>query len=75
MEEIQIKNEFDWVIRVLESSKNKTHIENSSKLFEFFIEKWGEFFLESVYGISYRSKFNKIKNETQKKVSSYDFEV
>lgn len=64
-----MENDFNWVMRVLNSSKTNTHIENSVKLFDLFINKWSEYISDSVYELTYCSKFNKLKKEIQKNVS------
>lgn len=69
MEQIKMENDFNWVMRVLNSSKTNTHIENSVKLFDLFINKWSEYISDSVYELTYCSKFNKLKKEIQKNVS------
>lgn len=69
MEEIKMENDFNWVLKVLNSSKTNTHIENSVKLFDLFINKWGEYLTDSVYELTYCSKFNRVKKEIQKNVS------
>ena len=63
MEQIKMENDFKWVLRVLNSSKTTTHIENSVKLFDLFISKWSECISDSVYELSYNSKFNNLKND------------
>lgn len=40
MDIIEIKKDFDWVLKVLESSTNNGHINTSVRLFDIFIEKW-----------------------------------
>lgn len=34
--------EFNWVIKVLQSSTNISHINTSNRLFNNFLQKWGE---------------------------------
>lgn len=34
--------EFNWVVKVLKSSTNISHINTSNKLFSNFLQKWGE---------------------------------
>jgi len=34
--------EFNWVVKVLQSSTNISHINTSNKLFSNFLQKWGE---------------------------------
>lgn len=64
-----MENDFKWVLRVLSSCKTTTHIENSVKLFDLFISKWSECISDSVYELTYNSKFNNVKKEIQKNVS------
>lgn len=35
-----IKKDFDWVIKVLESCKTSQHLTTTIKLFDVFLEKW-----------------------------------
>jgi hypothetical protein len=62
MEFIEIKNEFNWVIKILNSSKTKEHISASEKLFENFIKKW-DFEISDIMKLKYQNEFNVIKND------------
>ncbi|MEY4573162.1 MAG: hypothetical protein RLZ10_2446 [Bacteroidota bacterium] len=61
MEFIEIKNEFNWVVKILNSSRTKEHISASEKLFENFIKKWDSD-LSDVMKLKYQNEFNQIKN-------------
>jgi len=61
MEFIEIKNEFNWVVKILNSSRTKEHISSSEKLFENFIKKWDSD-LSDVMKLKYQNEFNQIKN-------------
>lgn len=61
MEFIEIKNEFNWVIKILNSSRTKEHISASEKLFENFIKKWDSD-LSDIMKLKYQNEFNQIKN-------------
>ena len=40
MEFLNVKKDFEWVIRVLESCNSLTQVHTSDNLFEFFLKKW-----------------------------------
>lgn len=61
-------NDFNWVIRVLMSSKREEHIKTSEKLFENFKKKWSELIEDSVNDIIYTRQFNDQKRNIQKKL-------
>jgi hypothetical protein len=35
-----LQNDYDWIIKVLKSSKSLLHVEMSDKLLTFFLKKW-----------------------------------
>lgn len=35
-----VEYDYEWVIKILKSSKNLNHIHMSSKIFDFFLKKW-----------------------------------
>jgi|688.fasta_scaffold73206_6 hypothetical protein len=37
-----MESEYSWVIKVLKSSQNMSHINSSQRLFHNFLEKWGK---------------------------------
>ena len=41
MDILGVESEFNWVIKVLESSKTVTQIDMSEQLFKIFSHKWG----------------------------------
>lgn len=61
MEFQDIKKDFDWVIRVLESSQNNNHLSTSIKLFEIFLNKW-DWELSDERKMTLHSIFNKTKS-------------
>ena len=63
-----MENDFNWVIRILISSKNSQHIKISEKLFENFKKKWSELIEDSVNDIIYTRQFNDQKRNIQKKL-------
>ncbi len=38
----KVKQEFEWVIKVLKSSKNVSQVESSNNLFQLFQKKWSD---------------------------------
>jgi hypothetical protein len=63
-----MEKDFNWVIKILNSSKKEEHIEVSEKLFENFKKKWSEFIGDSVNDIVYTRQFNDKKLNIQKKL-------
>lgn len=66
MENYKMINEFDWVIKVLESSKRETHIQTTDKLYKNFKEKWSENIDDSVMDIVFNKKYENKKQEMLK---------
>jgi len=67
MEFIEIKNEFTWVIKILNSSKTKEHISASEKLFENFVRKW-DFELSDIMKLKYQNEFAQSKNNKMSEI-------
>jgi hypothetical protein len=63
MDIIEIEKEFNWVIKVLNSSINNNHINTSIRLFEVFLEKW-DWEMSDEKKLSLHGVFN--RNKTQK---------
>lgn len=63
-----MEKDFNWIIKILNSSKKEEHIEVSEKLFENFKKKWSEFIEDSVNDIVYTRQFNHKKLNIQKKL-------
>lgn len=63
-----MEKDFNWIIKILNSSKKEEHIEVSEKLFENFKKKWSEFIEDSVNDIVYTRQFNDKKLNIQKKL-------
>lgn len=40
MDVLGIQKEYDWVVKILESSKYSSHIDMSQKLLTFLLKKW-----------------------------------
>jgi hypothetical protein len=40
MDVLGIQNEYNWVVKILKSSKSLSHIKMSDKLLTFFLKKW-----------------------------------
>ncbi len=68
MEFIDIKNEFNWVIKILNSSKTEDHVSASEKLFENFIKKWDSD-LSDIMKIKYRNEFYRNKESKMESIS------
>lgn len=62
MEFLNVKKDFEWVIRVLESCNSLTQVHTSDNLFEFFLKKW-EIDLFEERKISYTSIYQKTKQK------------
>ena len=64
MDVLGVELEFNWVVKVLESSKTVTQIDMSEKLFKIFLHKW-----EGILNIDQQNTFYKnfleIKEITQ----------
>lgn len=60
--------EFNWVLKVLESSTKYPHIEASSKLLELFLNKYD---ISSIEKTSLVNRFNKIKEIKCKELVAY----
>ena len=65
MEFLNVKKDFEWVIRVLESCNSLTQVHTSDNLFEFVLKKW-EIDLFEERKISYTSIYQKTKHLTNK---------
>jgi len=63
-----MEKDFNWIINVLHSSITNEHLIVSEKLFENFKKKWSEFIEDSTNDIVYTRRFNKEKNNIQKKL-------
>lgn len=63
-----MEKDFNWIIKILNSSKKEEHIKVSEKLFENFKKKWSEFIEDSVNDIVYTRQFNDKKLNIQKKL-------
>lgn len=63
-----MEKDFNWIIKILNSSKKEEHIKVSEKLFENFKKKWSEFIENSVNDIVYTRQFNDKKRNIQKKL-------
>ena len=62
MDFLDLKKDFDWVLKVLESSKTSLHLKSSEKLLELFFKKW-DFELSEERKIRLGHLFNKSKNK------------
>jgi len=40
MDVLGVQNDYDWIVKILKSSKTSTHIEMTDKLLSFFLKKW-----------------------------------
>jgi hypothetical protein len=40
MDVLGVKNDYDWVVKILKSNKSLAHIEMTDKLLTFFLKKW-----------------------------------
>ena len=69
--ETKMNQEFNWVIKVLSSSKTIFQIQTSEKLFINFKEKWYELIDGGVNEIIFNKKF-KDKKEEIKKLCGFD---
>ena len=67
MEFLQIDAEFKWVIKVMESSTNLTHLKTSEKLFQNFLDKWRAF-ISNILLIKLTNNFNINKNNILNKL-------
>jgi lipid II:glycine glycyltransferase (peptidoglycan interpeptide bridge formation enzyme) len=63
-----MEKDFSWIIRILYSSTKNEHLIVSDKLFENFKKKWSESIEDSTNNIVYTRRFNKEKNNIQKKL-------
>ena len=68
MDVLGVQNDYDWIVKILKSSKTSTHIEMTDKLLSFFLKKW--------YGIlnddqknTFLCDFNNIKLEITPKIN------
>jgi hypothetical protein len=69
MDILQFNIEFDWVNKVLFSSKNDKHIEYSVNLFNNFMCKW-RFDMTEDIKIIFKQNFNQNYLEHRKKILS-----
>lgn len=67
MEFLEIENEFNWVIKVMESSTNLEHIKTSEKLFQNFLDK-RRAFISNIIIIKLTNNFNINKNNILNKL-------
>ena len=63
-----MEKDFNWIIHILYSSITNEHLIVSEKLFENFKKKWSESIEDSTNNIVYTRRFNKEKNNIQKKL-------
>jgi len=40
MDVLGVKNDYDWIVKILKSAKSLVHIEMTDKLLTFFLKKW-----------------------------------
>jgi hypothetical protein len=40
MDVFGVQNEYEWIVKILKSSKSMTHIMMTDKLLSFFLKKW-----------------------------------
>ena len=69
MEFFQLYNEYDWVVKVLLSSKTDTHVNYSVNLFKNFMNK-RRFDITEDLKITFHKNFTKIYLEHKKKLLS-----
>ena len=67
MEFLEIENEFEWVLKVMESSTNLTHLKTSEKLFQNFLDK-RRAFISNIIIIKLTNNFNINKNNILNKL-------
>jgi hypothetical protein len=67
MEFLEIENEFEWVIKVMESSTNLEHLKTSEKLFQNFLDK-RRAFISDIIIIKLTNNFNINKNNILNKL-------
>jgi hypothetical protein len=64
-----IKKDFDWVIKVLESCKTSQHLTTTIKLFDVFLEKW-DWDLSDERKLTFYSVFNRTKSRVGLKIGN-----
>ena len=67
MEFLEIENEFNWVLKVMESSTNLEHLKTSEKLFQNFLDK-RRAFISNIIIIKLTNNFNINKNNILNKL-------
>ena len=62
MDFLDLKKDFDWVVKVLESCISKEQIQVTDNLLDNFISKWNDYLFEE-RKIMFHSTYTKIKQK------------